>query len=99
MSEPTYLIPTREQVTGLKVGDQAINCYGRMATVTEVTAQRDDIQGRAFVCYYTADGEHGSTISMSIKEGELTRTVALSCRHTSSELDAIERRMRAAQGA
>jgi len=94
--DAVYLLPTRAQIASLKVGDQALNCFGRMSEVVEIAARKDDIHGYLFVCYYTRDaGQSGST-SMSMKEGELVRTVALSCLHKSAELDAIERDMRAA---
>lgn len=61
--------PTREDVQNLKVGDMAPNCFGKMAAVVSIFAQRDDIKGKAFVCYYTENGP-GSTISGSMKEDE-----------------------------
>jgi hypothetical protein len=85
------MIPTREDIETLKVGDLAPDCFGRMNRVTEIFAQKDDINGRAFVCYYTAFGTSGSC-SHSMKEGELLRTVATSNAYTSAELDAIERK-------
>lgn len=85
-----YFIPTREYVMSLKVGDMAPDCFGKLAKVTSVYAQRDDINGKAFVCYYTAFGET-STISASLKEGELLRHCGL--RHTSDEISQIEREM------
>jgi hypothetical protein len=93
MSNPILLIPTREQVQSLKVGDLALDCYGHWSKVTSIFAQKDDVNGRAYVCFYTDQGE-GSNISGSYKEGELLRTVPLSFAYTSAQLDVIERRMK-----
>lgn len=92
-----YYIPTRAQLEAMKVGDQALDCWGRMAEVTEITARRLDINGKMFVCYYTKSGP-ASSCSMSVKEGELTRTAALSRLHKSAEVDLIERWMRIEMG-
>lgn len=71
------VIPTREQVQALTVGDLAPDCFGRWAKVTRVYGQQDDMSGKAFVCYYTEFGEH-STVSNSMKEGEVCLTTAAS---------------------
>lgn len=92
MSDPILFLPTRDQVNSLKVGDLALDCFGRWSTVVEITCRRDDIHGRRFVCFYTSFGPT-SRISASMKEGELVRTVATTGRYRSVELDAIERRM------
>ena len=86
-------MPTREQVQSLKVGDFALDCFGKMREVVEVYAQKDDIIGRAFVCYYTKTSETSST-SMSMKEDEIVRTADLCNKYKSAEIDAIERQMR-----
>jgi hypothetical protein len=85
------MIPSREDIESLKVGDVSPDCFGRMSKVTEIFARKDDINGRAFVCYYTAFGASGSC-SHRMKEGDLLRTVATSNAYTSAELDAIERK-------
>jgi len=90
-----YQIPTRETVDNLKVGDLVINCMGRLAEVTEITARGLDIHGKAYVCFYQKFGEN-STMSHSFKEGKLVRTVQLSGLHLAAELDQIEREMLAA---
>jgi hypothetical protein len=56
---PALMIPSREDIESLKVGDLAPDCFGRMSEITEIFAQKDDITGRAFVCYYTAFGASG----------------------------------------
>ena len=88
---PALMIPSREDIESLKVGDVSPDCFGRMSKVTEIFARKDDINGRAFVCYYTAFGASGSC-SHRMKEGDLLRTVATSNAYTSAELDAIERK-------
>jgi hypothetical protein len=92
-SSPVVDFPTREDIVNLKVGDLAIDAFGKMARVVGIHAQRDDIKGRAFVCYYTEHGFPGSTCSMSRKERKVTRTVALSIVYTSAEIDAIEKQL------
>lgn len=94
ISKPIYFIPTRNYIENLKVGDQALDCFGHMAKVVEISTRKNDVSGKLFVCYYTSDSDKGSSqTSMSMKEGELVRTVQLSCLHKSVELDSIERRM------
>lgn len=87
-----YVIPTRDQVASLKVGDLALDCFGKMSRVTRIVCCKEDIHGKLFVIYYTQLGTT-SSISGSYKEGELVRTVQLSNEHTSSELCAIEREL------
>lgn len=90
-----FYVPTREQVESLQVGDIAPGCFGP-AEVTEIFASGYSIPEdgeRAFVCYYTRHTAT-STISASMKEGELVRTLATSNAYTSAELDSIERELR-----
>ena len=98
IASPVLHLPTRTEVQKLRPGDLALDCFGRWVKVVSIHAQRDDVKGRAFACFYLAFGRNGSTISGSIKEGELVRTVALSRLHGSADLDAIERKMRSEQG-
>lgn len=91
--ESIYLIPTRSQVESLHVGDMAINPFGKMAEVTEVFARGVDVKGRAYICYYTRTGTETGSMSNSMTEGELVRTVPLTFKYTSVELDRIERAM------
>lgn len=90
-----YFVPSRDDVANIRVGALALNCFGRLARVTTITALRNDIGGRLFCCYYTETGTGNGACSMSMKEGELVRSVHVSCRHTSAQIDAIERDMRA----
>jgi hypothetical protein len=92
-----FYMPTRAEVASLKAGDLIINPFGKPARVTRIHARGEDIHGKLYACYYVEWGE-GSTISDSIKEGELLRTVAVSRDYTSAQLDAIERTMRKERG-
>lgn len=86
-----YYVPTRKEVEAVKVGSMAPNCFGEMAEVKEVFGRGDDINGKAYVCYYTYFGKDGGSISNSLKEDELLRSVAACRNYTSWELDEIER--------
>jgi len=83
-------IPTRQDIDDLKVGDLALNCWGKLAVVAEICCRKDDIGGKRFVLYYTRTSDT-STMSMSMKEGKLVRHANILC--TSAETDAIERSM------
>jgi hypothetical protein len=85
-------IPTWSEIESLAVGDLAPNAFGRMAEVVAITTKREDNNGNLFVCYTTRQSPT-STMTMSMKEGELIRHAGL--RHTSAELGAIESAMRA----
>ncbi len=85
------VVPTRAHVENLRVGDLAIDPFGRLRRVTCIAFRDTDINGRAYVGYYTELGNDGAAISNSMKEGELVRTLATSCAYTAAELDAIER--------
>lgn len=89
-SSPIVDFPTRDEIVNLKVGDLALDAFGKMAKVVSIFAQKDDIKGRAFVCYYTEFGGRGGSCSMSRKEREVTRTAAMSNAYTSAEIDALE---------
>lgn len=86
-----YYVPTRKEVEAVQVGSQAPDCFGRMAEVKEVFGRGDDINGKAYVCYYTYFGSNGGSISNSLKEDELLRSVEACRDRTSWELDEIER--------
>lgn len=90
----TTVYPTREDISSLKVGDFAINCFGDMAEVAEIYAQKEDINGKMFVCYYTFFNiEKTSKISNSLKEGELCITTKLSNMFNSNEIREIQREL------
>lgn len=91
-------MPSKEDVESLKVGDQAPDCFGKMARVTSIYHLGNDISDRRFVCYYAAmneqdTAENGCGCSMSMKEDELVRTVALTGIFTSAECDQLETEM------
>jgi hypothetical protein len=93
MSEPLFF-PSREWVEGLKVGDFAPGMSGKPSLVKEIIYRGVDINGRAYVGV-NLDFGPGSSISDSYKEDEVHRSVALSFRFKSHEIDAIERAARA----
>lgn len=90
-------VPTRQEIMNFVVGSFAPDCFGGWHEITRIYAYKEDIHGKLFICYYTKHGENGQ-ISNSLKEGELNRTVALSGKHTSHELDVIEREIRTLRG-
>ena len=85
-------IPSRTEVQAIEVGQQALNCFGKWTRVTAISARREDINGQLFCCYSTYSGP-GSSISMSVKEGELVRHVGMGAHYTSAELDHLEAEM------
>jgi hypothetical protein len=86
---PEIYIPTRAEIEALKEGDLAPDCFGHWRRVTKVYAKGHDVKGKAYVCYYTEFGQ-GASLSNSLKEGEVHRTVALTARYSSRELDDLE---------
>jgi hypothetical protein len=82
-------IPRCEGVKGLEVGDNVIDCFGKVRQVAEITIKSNDIFGKAFVCFYV-DWGNGTRCSGSYKQDQLVRTCALSSLYTSHELDDIE---------
>jgi hypothetical protein len=85
-------IPTRQSIEAMAVGKQAIDPFGKLAEIVEITHVGEDVAGRLFCCYYVEFGT-GSRISMTRKEGELTATVALSNHYTSAQLDALAQKL------
>lgn len=90
----TVVIPDASDVMGLRVGDLAPGCFSE-SEVMEITARKNDVNGKAFVCYYVAFGTD-ARMSYSVKEDELVRTFGLCNRYKSVELDALERQARIA---
>jgi hypothetical protein len=90
--DPRDLIfmPTRAYVAGLQAGDKAPDCFGGQAEVVEIVYRGEDAAGRLYVGYSTRFGVNGARISHSLKEDQITRTVALSNRYTSAEIDRLE---------
>jgi hypothetical protein len=93
--DPRDFVGDREGIENLAVGDLALDPYGKLAEVVQITARDEDLEGRLFVCYYVKTGTHGGSISMSQKEGEIARTVDLTRHFKSHELDEIERQIAA----
>lgn len=91
----TLFMFTREQVEGLRVGDFAPDPFGRLREVKSVDFRGNDVNGKAYVGYSVEFGLH-STITNSIKEGKLLRTVALSRELNSAEIDQLEASMKEA---
>lgn len=87
-------VPTLEDVLNLKVGDDALDCFGKLSRVTEISYVGSDVQHQAYVGFYTATGPT-SSMSGSYKVGDLVRTVAVTSLFTSNETDDIEKYMRA----
>lgn len=93
---PEIYIPTRSDIEALKEGDLALDCFGGWRRITRIYARGDDANGKAYVCYYTEFGS-GASISNSLKEGKINRTVALTAKYTSHQLDDMEKRLSAGQ--
>jgi len=89
MNNEIMLIPTREQIEALKVDDLALDCFGRWSRVARISRRGVDAKGRAYVIFYTDLGRY-SWISGDYTEGVLVRTLPLSRKYTSAELDRIE---------
>jgi hypothetical protein len=88
--DPRDFIGNREELENLSVGDLALDPYGKLAEVVQITAKDEDLEGRFFACYYVKHGAHGGSISMSQKEGTIARTVELTRHYSSHDLDKIE---------
>jgi hypothetical protein len=88
-----FFMITRDEVMNLRAGDLAPDWAGCMRPVVEIHAQRDDIHGKAFACYYTESPSGNGSASNSMKEGELLITTRLSARYSGDELRQIEARM------
>ena len=86
-------IPTLRDIESLKVGDMAMDCFGKKATITQITHRGITLSRKAFILYYTASSTGNGQISMSMKEDELVRHVGTSAKFTSWQLDDIERDM------
>lgn len=70
----TVYRPTRQDITSLKVGDYVPDLFGRLLPIVKISAHRDDIHGKAFICYYTAFGRN-SSMSHSMTEDEIVPTI------------------------
>lgn len=90
MTVPQIYIPTRVDIEAIKEGRLAPDCFGAWKPVTKIFARGTDQFGRSYVCYYTEFDEN-SAISNSLKEGCVNRTVSVTAKYTSQELDEMER--------
>jgi len=90
----SLFIPNLEDVANLKVGDLALDCFGKWSSVTEISFRGTDILGKTYVGFFTAAGPT-SSISGTYRVGELVRTVAVTTVLTSNETADVERYMNA----
>ena len=88
--EPQIYIPTKSDIETLKEGELAPDCFGKWNPVMRIFGRGADQNKKAYVCYYTQFGLN-SSISNSLKEGRINRTVPLTAKFTSHELDETER--------
>lgn len=91
----TLRVPELTDVQNLKVGDQAPNCFGGVALVTRIGFRGTDVYGAEFVGYVAATNgrdtiSNGCGCSMTMKVGELMRTVAATNLFLSADLDTVE---------
>ena len=77
-------VPTRAEVEGLRPGDIAPTVCGELPVI-EVTCQKNDIHGKAFVCYICRFGPT-SSITGSMKEGEPEADLRLISRYLRTDL-------------
>lgn len=88
----TVDVPTREEIESLVVGGRALDCFGEMREVTRIFALGYTPAGKRFVCYYTQMSST-SECSMGLTEGEIPRSVFLTSRYTSAQIDALQRQI------
>lgn len=87
------IIPSKEDVINLSVGDYVLDTWGRnQAKVVDIYGYGLTPDGKEWVCFHQQFGPH-STISNDRVEDRLQRTVALTCRFTSHQLDDLEAEM------
>ncbi len=65
---------TRGEVLCLREEDVVTNCFGNLKKITKIYVQRNDINGKAFACFYQEFG-NDSKMSNSVQEGEPIHTV------------------------
>jgi hypothetical protein len=90
----TALVPEQSDIDNIKVGDLAPDCFGKLQIVTDIFHRGKDRNGKDFVCYRTRFfGCEKTTITNTMKVGELLRTVALTNYLNSAECDKLEYEM------
>lgn len=72
----TIFTPSRVWIEDLRVGDMALDCFGKIQEVKKIAFRGTDLKGKMFVGYNTKFGEN-STISHSAKEGEVISTLPI----------------------
>jgi len=82
-------IPTRQDIESLKVGDMAMDCFGRMRPIISIRFQGNSADGQAYIGFSVEFGPH-STVSNVYREDELVRHVGTSAKFNSHQLDLIE---------
>lgn len=93
LNRAVALVPERQDVDGLMVGMVAPNVFGE-GVVDEIRYTGTDIHGKRFVgyvCRWPAHAPAGNTITGSLKEGELIRTLDLCNLFDSWDLDRAEK--------
>ena len=86
--------PSRENIENLKVGDMAPDPFGKESRVTRIYSQGKLTKNNlAFVLYYVEFGPH-SEMSMDMVEDTIPRTVDLSAKLKSAEIDKMEDELR-----
>lgn len=88
----TVEVPTREEIESLQAGMGATDCFGHQRVITRVFARGNNIHGKAYVCYYTQFGDT-SEMSMSLREGEIVRTLDLTRKFSSHQIDMLQRQV------
>ena len=68
--------PTKEWVLGLKVGDLAPDCFGKLSRVVRIFCRGTNFKGQPYVGFYTEWGDGGS-VSGTATAGEVIPTVPL----------------------
>jgi hypothetical protein len=84
--------PTREDVEGVVVGSLAPDPFGQLKEVTKVFGQGDNVDGEAYVCYYTK--LHGSSVSGSLVQDTLLLDMDITRKASSNEISLIEENLK-----
>jgi hypothetical protein len=88
-----FYIPTAQEIQSFQIGDLAPNSLSKeWQPITEIFARDKNVNGQWYICYYTRLREN-STISHSLVEDKLDRTIWTSRDYTSHELDKIEKQL------
>lgn len=88
--EIEVVIPTKEDIDNIAVGTFAPDCFGSFREVVKVAYDGINVNGKKFISYYTKLSDTGS-VSNSLTEGKILRSLAATRYFTSAELDQIEK--------